>query len=122
MVRNTIARMTAQSGLSRITVQRWVKRMHAAGECHIVAWERTCGAWAPVYQSGAGEDKPCHLRRLPGASYSRKHRRAVRADVERHMSELAKRRAASAVARAREGKMTDPIVAALFGTTQTTKA
>lgn len=108
---NTIARMHEKSGVARSTVERWVNRMHADGECHIGAWERSSGAMAPVYRMGPGKDQP-QPGAMTGAEYCRRHRAKLRVE-DRYDTFLARRRAGRTIANAKAGKLLDPITAAI---------
>jgi len=47
-----------QTGLSRVTIWRWLTDLHRAGEIHIARWVAggTPGVWLPEYVPGSGRD------------------------------------------------------------------
>lgn len=61
------------TGLSAATIYRWIAKLHASGEVHIVSWRRSPngGDAIPKYAAGEGRDA-CEIQPL---SNSERHRR-----------------------------------------------
>lgn len=110
----TVADLAKLTGLAYNTVWRWVKEMHAQGECHITpAWKRTPGggAFVPTYAAGPGVDAPCRLKPYTQAQLSTRYRKKKRKDGS-WQELLALNRARWAAKRASYKK--DPLLAALY--------
>src|SRR5690625_2951187 len=98
-----------QTGLSRVTIWRWITDLHRAGEIHIESWVRggTPGPWLPVYAPGEGRDA-----RKPAPKTDAQVSRAYRARARRSGEwehRLARQRARYWAGRARA----DPMLVAL---------
>lgn len=102
------------TGAHRNVVNRWITRLHAAGEIHITGWLRWRGGPLPIYTVGPGVDAPCTLKPYsPMQNYNRFKRRA-RSDG-RWEDAKAKSRARAAAKRASEkGFAADPLLGAFF--------
>ena len=48
-----------RTGVSRVTVLRWLDFLRQAGEAHIGAWEHTKTRPRPIYHAGFGADVVC---------------------------------------------------------------
>jgi hypothetical protein len=56
-----------KTGMHRNVIGRWLKKLHDAGDIHIIGWGRTPGGgpFVPTYADGPGEDVPCTLKPIP---------------------------------------------------------
>lgn len=102
-----------KTGLSKTTVFRWVKELHACGWCFISTWRRPDrGPWMPRYSAGPGKDAACKLKYLTEAEKSLRFRKKARANGswEDRLAQVRMRYWQRKAATRR-----DPIVSALFG-------
>ena len=78
----TVPEITARSGLTESTVKRWIFIMRAAGESHIGSWKRSegPGGFQSIHVAGPGADAVCKLKRRTCAQYSKRSRKAAKAD------------------------------------------
>jgi hypothetical protein len=85
---------TADTGISRRTVDKYVTLLHAAGQIHIIRWQRQengHGAHLAVYAVGAGVDAP-QPKPKTNAQLSKEKRRRVKADPARRLDYLQRAR------------------------------
>lgn len=106
---------TAESGISRRTVDKYVTLLHAAGQIHIIRWQRQehgHGAYLAVYAVGAGADAP-QPKPKTNAQLSKEKRRRVKADPARRLDYLQRAR----IRETRRGKSVpvDPFLAQFAG-------
>lgn len=89
----TRTELRENSFISRSSVTRTVKALHAAGWCHIGCWRRSdgFGPHLPVYVAGKGKDAPCNLVATSNAERTRKSRAKAVKDGRREL-QLAKDR------------------------------
>lgn len=108
--------LSAKTGISRRTVMKHLKALHAAGQIHIARWERFCASGYParVYALGKRKDAPRPAARTPGQKF-RDRMADLRANrPDEYMRVMARRRANAAK---RAGTAQRDIAArALFGT------
>lgn len=73
---STCTRLAEDAGMHQSTVYAYLSKKHAAGEVHIVGWQRLVqGAKSvPVYRFGPGIDKPRQV--LQNAQKEKKYRQA----------------------------------------------
>lgn len=103
----------AKTGLSKGTVCRWIKDLHAGGLVHIVNWKRPAkGPFMPIYAAGAGVDAVCKLKHFTTAEKATRYRGKARNNgtwAERTRQQRGRYWAGKAAERG------DPLVNALFG-------
>lgn len=106
--------IAARTRLGRTTVWRWLKRLHAAGKTHIVAWRRTPGGgpFVPLYVAGRGVDVRCHLK--PFNVKQRSHRYHFRTRTDGRWLDMLSRMRARYWMDKRVDFRSDPLLAALF--------
>nr|WP_276530679.1 ArsR family transcriptional regulator [Burkholderia multivorans] len=108
--------LSAKTGISRRTVMKHLKALHAAGQIHIARWERFCASGYParVYALGKRKDASRPAARTPGQKF-RDRMADLRANrPDEYMRVMARRRANAAK---RAGTAQRDIAArALFGT------
>jgi hypothetical protein len=56
-----------KNGMHRNVAGRWLAKLHAAEEAHIIGWNRSPGGgpFFPTYAKGKGEDAICDLEPIP---------------------------------------------------------
>lgn len=98
-----------RTGLSRVTIWRWLTHLHAASDVHIASWVAggTPGIWLPRYAPGGGQDVP-KPEPLTEAEKSRAYRKRARQSGEWE-HRLMRQRATYWASRARA----DPLLVAL---------
>lgn len=110
----SVVDVSIRTGISRSSVFRWLRDLHAAGEVHVGDWRRGVngGVVARVYHAGPGTDVRCRIKRYTEAEKSKRYRkRALQTGV--WARRLARQRAKYWAERALVRR--DPLAAALFG-------
>lgn len=72
--------------LHRMTVERWVNDLRAAGESRIVQWRRplVSGHFVAVHGAGGGNDAPCRLKKISRVIHWKKYTAKIGAEgIER---------------------------------------
>ncbi|MBZ5793895.1 transcriptional regulator [Burkholderia contaminans] len=108
--------LSAKTNISRRTVMKHLKALHAAGSVHIARWERFCASGYPcrVYALGAGIDAKRPAVRTPGQKWRDRMTDLKKNRPDEYMRVMARRRA-NALRRTGTVKR-DPAARALFGT------
>ncbi|WP_334034735.1 ArsR/SmtB family transcription factor [Burkholderia cepacia] len=107
--------LSAKTGISRRTVMKHLKALHAAGQVHIARWERFCASGYParVYAVGKRKDAPRPAARTPGQKFRDRMTRLRDNEPAEYARVVARRRANKAK---RNGTAKRDIAArALFG-------
>ncbi|MDN7763006.1 MULTISPECIES: ArsR/SmtB family transcription factor [Burkholderia cepacia complex] len=108
--------LSAKTGISRRTVMKHLKALHAAGQVHIARWERFCASGYParVYAVGKRKDAPRPAARTPGQKFRDRMTRLKDNEPAEYARVVARRRANKA--RRTNTAKRDIAAQALFGT------
>ncbi|HDR9093355.1 ArsR family transcriptional regulator [Burkholderia vietnamiensis] len=108
--------LSAKTGISRRTVMKHLKALHAAGKVYIVRWERfgASGYPARVYAVGKRKDAPRPAARTPGQKFRDRMTRLKDNEPAEYARVMARRRANKA--KRNSAARRDVAAQALFGT------
>ena len=80
----TATQIMDATAAARSTVFAWMPRLRAESKVHIKSWRRTKGQTTPVYALGEGKDA-ARPARMTGATYSKRHYRKHRRDLDKEI-------------------------------------
>ena len=76
----TCPQIVKRSGVCQDSVNKWVRRLHDAGEIHITGWSWSGCNKTPRYTLGPGKDAKCRLKVFTVAEHCQNYRARKKKD------------------------------------------